>query len=350
MKRLHTILLVLGALFLGWMIFRIGPAQLWQQFVLLGWGLVPLILLEGVADLFHAVGWRCCMLGPHRSLSLMRIFRIRMAGFALNYLTPTASFGGEVAKAALLAADRRSSEAVSAVLIGKFCFAFAHLLFVLLGAGLVLWRIALPTALWQAMLVSSILFMAGMAAFLWMQQHGKLGGWIRWLAARKIGGGTLERFAHRVSDVDAALKLFHRERRWDLLRAVLWHLIGYSMGILQAWVFFGRVVPDASLAVAASVFFLGMWFDLILFAVPTNVGVLEWSRTVTLTAVGEKAMTGLTYGLAIRLAQLFWAGFGLLNYALLASAGVKSKGTAPASTACDKVPAAGDTMVPKADG
>jgi len=48
MKRLHTILLVLGALFLGWMIFRIGPAQLWQQFVLLGWGLVPLILLEGV--------------------------------------------------------------------------------------------------------------------------------------------------------------------------------------------------------------------------------------------------------------------------------------------------------------
>jgi hypothetical protein len=114
---------------------------------------------------------------------------------------------------------------------------------------------------------------------------------------------------------------------------VVWHLIGYSMGILQAWVFFRHVLPETPLLVAASVFLLGLWFDLILFAAPTNVGVLEWSRTVTVTAVGQQAMTGLTYGLAIRLAQLFWAGFGLLNYAWLASPRQKSMPEPPASRA-----------------
>jgi hypothetical protein len=225
-----------------------------------------------------------------------------------------------VAKAALLAADQRGSEAVSAVLIGKFCFSFAHLLFVVAGAAVVLWQITLPTALWGSMLASSVLMAAGMGGFFWLQQHGKLGGLVRWLVARKVGGKTLERLAHGISDVDEALKRFHRERRWKLPQAIAWHLIGYSMGILQAWVFFRHVVPGAPLALAAGVFILGLWFDLILFAVPTNVGVLEWSRTLTLRAVGEKAMTGLTYGLAVRLAQLFWAGFGLVSYAWLTSA------------------------------
>ena len=320
MKWLHTFMLVLGAVFLGYLVSRIGIRELWHQLTLLGWGLVPLILLEGVADLFHAIGWRCCLLGPHRSLSLLRIFRIRMAGFAVNYLTPTASFGGEVTKAALLASDQRGPDAVSAVLIGKLCFSLAHLLFVMIGSALVLWRIPLPGTLWGAMLISSTLMTAGMAAFLLIQKHGKVGGLIRWLVARNIGGQSLKGFARGISDVDEALKLFHRERQGDLPRAVLWHLIGYSMGILQAWVFFRCVAPDASLAVAASVFFIGMWFDLILFAVPTNVGVLEWSRVLTLKAVGGSASTGMTYGVAIRLAQLFWAGFGLVNYALLASA------------------------------
>ena len=35
--------------------------------------------------------------------------------------------------------------------------------------------------------------------------------------------------------------------------------------------------------------------------------------------MGGTAIAGLTYGVATRLAQLFWAGFGLLNYALLAA-------------------------------
>jgi uncharacterized protein (TIRG00374 family) len=350
MKRLHALLLALGTLFLAWMVFRIGPRELWHQFTLLGWGLVPLILLEGVADLFHALGWRHCLQGSHRSLSLFRIFQIRMAGFALNYLTPTASFGGEVAKAALLASRDRSAEAVSAVLVGKLCFGFAHLLFVVLGAGLILWQIELPFALWEAMLVSSVLLAAGMGTFFWLQQHGKVGGLVRWLVARKLGGKTLQRLAQGISKVDDSLKVFHRERRWDLTRAVGWHLIGYSVGIVQAWVFFRRVAPDASLLTAAGVFLLGMWFDLILFAVPTNVGVLEWSRVLTLRAVGGKAMTGLTYGLAIRLAQLFWAGFGLASYAWLASGKTGSPARQTLPKSAGDPAGQKDVLAPRVDG
>src|SRR5580698_1324516 len=120
---------------------------------LLGWGLIPLILGEGVAEMIHTFGWRQCLSGPLRSLPWWTLFRIRMAGYAINFLTPTAALGGEVTKGTLLASYHRGPEAASGVLIGKLCFALAHLIFVVLGAVLVLGRVKVPGPLWKAMLI-----------------------------------------------------------------------------------------------------------------------------------------------------------------------------------------------------
>ena len=188
MKRLHTLLLVLGAAFLLYLLWKTGIGELCRQVGMLGWGLVPFILCEGVAEFIHVAGWRYCLSGPHRSLSLLQLFRIRLAGYAINYLTPTAAMGGEVTKTALLASIDRGPEAVTGVLIGKVCFAFAHLLFVVIGSAVVLWRIDLPRGLWLGMSISGGLIACGMGTFLLIQKHGKLGALVRWLVSRKLGG------------------------------------------------------------------------------------------------------------------------------------------------------------------
>jgi uncharacterized protein (TIRG00374 family) len=321
MNRLNAILLILGVVFLICLVWTIGFGELWHQLTSLGWGLIPLILIEGVADLAHTVGWRRCLSGPYRSLPLVVLFCIRMAGFAINYLTPTASLGGEVTKAALLASNHRGPEATSGVLIGKLCFAFAHLLFVAMGSLTILWRIQLPRALWVAMLISSASVAGGMVAFLLIQKYGKLGVVIRWLVARKLGGRLLERAAWNITEVDEALKLFYQTRPWDLALGVCWHLLGYSVGIFQTWLFFYLLNQDVSLVVAAGVSVLCSWFDLLTFAIPRSLGTLEGSRIVAFKAAGYDAVLGMTYGVTLRLAELFWAGFGLVSYGLLSRAG-----------------------------
>ena len=54
MRKVHTILFALGLIFLVFLILRIGVYQLWRQLTMLGWGLIPLILAEGLAEFFHA--------------------------------------------------------------------------------------------------------------------------------------------------------------------------------------------------------------------------------------------------------------------------------------------------------
>ncbi len=317
MKKLQSALLLIGVGFLGYLLWRIGPGELWRELRLLGWGIVPVVLSEGIAEMIHTIGWRYCLSGEQRSIPWRKLFPIRMAGYAINYLTPTAALGGEATKAALLAAHSAGPEAVSGVLIGKLCFAFAHLLFAVGGSLLVLWKVSLPVAMWTAMLISSAAVGTGMGIFLVLQRGGKLGAVVRWFVNRRIGGAAMERFAANITQVDAVLQTFYRERPADLIRAICWHLLGYSLGIAQTWYFMFLLTPNASWLTAAVVWFLGMWFDLVTFAIPLNAGSLEGTRIVTLKAVGADALLGMTYGVSLRLAMLFWSGFGLLCYAWL---------------------------------
>ena len=329
MKKFHTILLILGVGLLAGLLWKIGVGELWRELGLLGWGLAPLMLGEGVAEMIHTLGWRHCLSGSLRSLSWFTLFRIRMAGYAFNYLTPTAALGGEVTKGALLAAHQSGPDAASGVLIGKSCFAMAHLIFVSLGSVLVLWQIHLPKALWVGMLTSGALLGTGIITFLWLQKHGKLGALVRWLARNKPENHPLQKAAREITSVDQAMMEFHRERPKDLVMAIGWHLTGYSIGIVQTWFFFHLLHNDASWIVAAGMWFLGMWFDLLTFAVPLNLGTLEGTRVLAFQSAGYTALIGMTYGLAQRLAQITWTVFGLACHALLARhSGAPAKTTA----------------------
>src|SRR3979411_2853154 len=88
MKKLHGYMLARGLTLLVCLIWKIGIGQIWRQFTLLGWGTVPIVLGEGVAEFLHAVGWWHCLSGPQRAIPLLRLFRISLAGFAISYLTP----------------------------------------------------------------------------------------------------------------------------------------------------------------------------------------------------------------------------------------------------------------------
>ncbi len=316
MKKLNTVLLGLGLAFLAYLVWNVGPRELWRQVSALGWNVTLLILAEGLANLAHTVGWRYCMNGAHSPVPLFRLFRMAMAGFAINYLTPSGSLAGEVSRATLLASVQKGPEAVSSILLDKLMTALAHLILAVLGSLFLLWRVSLPIGLWIPMGLSTGLLAAGMAAFLLLQKYGKLGGVFRWLVQHNWGGRSAQQAAQQMSKVDEALKQFYREHPQDLMLSLAWHLLGHSMAILQAWLFLSVLQQPAPLSTVAAAGFLSLWFDLITFAVPLNLGTLEGSRVIVFKALGCSALLGMTYGLAVRAAQVFWACFGLVSYSL----------------------------------
>lgn len=319
MKRLNTILLALGLVFLAYLVWKVGPGELWHQIRALGWGVTLLIIAEGLANVAHTVGWRHCIHDLQRQVSLPRLFSICMAGYSINYLTPTASVGGELTRAALLAETQTGSQAVSSVLLDKLMTAVAHLVLVGLGAAFLFWRVSLPVELWVAMTVTTGLLTTGIVGFLLLQKFGKLGALCRWLVERKLGGRSVEQAAEQISKVDEALKQFYREHPRDLVLSVVWHVLGHAVAILHAWLFLWLVGQPASLVTVITAGLLSLWFDLLTFAIPLNLGTLEGSRILVLKALGCQALLGMAFGVAVRIAQVFWACYGLASYVWLAT-------------------------------
>src|ERR1044071_8468046 len=219
MKKLNAILLVAGLMFLGWLVWKTGPQELWQQIAILGWGIIPLVLIEGAANLAHTIGWRYLIGRNECTVPLSRLFRMAMAGYAINYLTPTASVGGEISRAALLASNQNGVAAVRSVLLDKLTTAIAHMILALGGAVLLLWKEKLPIQLCIAMAAVTALVGGGLLVFL-LQKHGKLGGFLRWLVAHRIGGRFLAETSDRISQVDASMREFYRERPRDLALSI----------------------------------------------------------------------------------------------------------------------------------
>jgi glycosyltransferase 2 family protein len=317
MRKLNITLLLLGLAFLGCLVWRIGPGDLWRQVSALGWGVVPIILAEGAANLAHTVGWRHCLGASGPSVPLLRLFRIAMAGYSINYLTPTASVGGEASKVALLATSHPPAATVGSVFLDKLTTAMAHLLLVVPGSLFLLWQGNLPARWWSVMAVLTALVAGGMGVFLVLQRRAKIGGLLRWLADRGLGGQPVRQAARQVSMVDDVLERFYRERPGDLARSVGWHFLGHSAAFAHIWIFLFLLKHPAPLAAVAAAGFFSLWCDLLTFAIPLNLGALEGSRILALRAVGGNAALGLALGMAIRMAQLSWACYGLAACLLL---------------------------------
>jgi len=319
-KLFHLLTLAVGAPLLGLLVYHVGPLTLWRQFTGLGWALVPLVLLEGASTLFHTQGWRHCVSGPLRSLPFSRVFCVLMAGGSINYLTPTAGLGGEVTKGTLLAMEGTGPQAASAVLLDKLFCALAQLIFIVSGCCALLSSVTMGPALWSVLVAVTVVLACGIVGFLLVQRYGKLGAIVRWCARHRLRGPAFMKTAGFMNEVDEELRRFHTTRPMDLILSVSWHFAGLLWGVVPVFYFLALTAPSPSLSKAASIVVLGVWFDLVSFAIPIDIGVQEGTRLLTFRILGFTSALGLAYGVTRRLQQLVWAGIGLLLYGVLVSA------------------------------
>ena len=118
MRRLHHLMLLLGGALFAWLVSRVGLAAVWEEASKLGWGIAVIVLIDGFGDLLHTWGWRRCF-RPEPKPGLLRLWWPHLAGSAVNYVTPTATLGGEVVKGTLVPRGIPGREVAASLTINK---------------------------------------------------------------------------------------------------------------------------------------------------------------------------------------------------------------------------------------
>src|SRR6266702_4354469 len=127
------VLFLAGIALLCGMVWQVGIADLLMSFRAVGLWIVPWILLESIPVVLHTAGWAACFHKSHHAVAFWRLFVVRLAGSAINQVTPTATIGGEVVKVLLLESTLPRAQATAAVIIDKASFTLAQIFHLALG-------------------------------------------------------------------------------------------------------------------------------------------------------------------------------------------------------------------------
>jgi hypothetical protein len=79
---------------LGGMVWHVGLTDLLQSVSVVGWWLGPWVMLESVPVVLHTAGWVACFPPRHPTVAFWPLALVRLAGSAINQVTPTATLGG----------------------------------------------------------------------------------------------------------------------------------------------------------------------------------------------------------------------------------------------------------------
>src|SRR5262249_343420 len=317
----------------------IGIDGLARDLSTIGWGLAVVVLIEGLSVLFNTTGWALAFPPGERTAGGGRLLGLRLAGDGVNYLTPSASVGGELLRIRLLAGQGPSSVTWASVWVAKLGQTAAQLSFVCLGLAVVLPRFTHLSPWVGGLAGIGVAVLAG-SALVWLVSRGfwaALGGVARRLAlARFLPGAGSDPGRH----MDLALGGLGGAR---VVAGRGWFprgggvvgccLGGWAVGALEIYVILAWVGGPVDWQTALALEIGSVLIDGILFFIPAKVGTQEGGKVLLFAMLGLDPARGLTVGVVRRIRELTYAGLGLAVLGWLTTRSVAGEAGARARAA-----------------
>ncbi len=290
--------LATGCVALALIVGSVGLTVVGRDIGEAGWVLPATIGIYLIQLFLSAQGWRICI--GSRSVSPVRIFRLRWIREGINALLPVAQIGGQVVGAQMLARQGiRPTLAVAGTILDLTLEAASQLLFTLGGMGILL--ATTRNRAWLSWMGGGLALTAiGVVAFIALQRLGGL-RLVEALVARLVARwpSTASWSMRGLHGILMARQSDHRA----LLRATALHTLSWTIGGAEVWIVLAALGHSVSLLDAVVVESLGMAVRSAGFAIPGAVGVQEGGLVLVCGLFGVPAEAALALSVLKRLRE-----------------------------------------------
>lgn len=312
--------------------FDVSFVELWEHLCHAGYWMIPIlgvwILIYGM----NALAWRCIIKGntdPDEHVGFMRIFRLTITGYALNYATPVGGLGGEPYRIMELSKDISKEHATSSVILYAMMHFFAHFwlwftsIFMYLACAAA-GDLPLPKSIAIILGVIAVFCMAAFYLFSKGYRNGivwKVLTWIGYIPGLK---GWSQRFRqnheeslHNIDKQIAAL--FAQDKKAFFCSFLLEYFsrIVQALEILFMLLLFGidcgGGIDGYLITFVHSILILSfttLFANLIGF-LPMQIGVQEGGFVLSIAALGLSAALGIFVSIICRVREIIWIIIGL---------------------------------------
>lgn len=298
------------ALFVALIAYQ-GVAEVMAAVAVAGWGLLLVAAFHLGPMIADAVAWRGLVVGGRRP-SLITLSWVRWIGESVNGLLPVAAVGGDLVRARLIAQrGLPDSVAGASVVVDVTVGLLTHILFALMGAGILLHRYG-PGDTAVALAAGISLFTVLLLAFYGVQRLGFFGFLAR-TSARLVRGRMPPTLAGGMAALDEAIAAVYRRRR-DLAVSCGWRLLGWVLGTGEVWLALYFLGHPVSLLDALLLESLVQAVRSAAFAIPGALGIQEGGLILLGQVVGLGPETALALSLVRRIRELLLGVPGLIAW------------------------------------
>lgn len=313
-RKAQLLFFAAGAIALTILILRADPEQLMRDVRNAGWAVPAIVGVYGVVYLLNTIAWRLTMIETPR-LSFPRAYAINVAAFAINYMTPFASIGGEPFKIVAASQWMGARNATASVLNFRLVHMQAHLLVFLTGVALAFVLLPSGAIATPVLVVMAVVLLILAAVLFAVHREGVVERLFDLVERLPIINRLAKRLEPRraaLIEVDRQLIAFHKANPVRYYGSLIFEYGARVFSMLEFFIIARAVGHPVSFGTA---FLIGGFSSLVVnlfFFMPFNVGSKEGGLYAIFAALGLPARLGVAAAVLSRLRELAWIAIGLL--------------------------------------
>lgn len=301
-----------GAALFAWLVWRIGPSEIWGGFRQIGWGLGWILILGGLRFAVRAAAWAICIEPPH-TLRFTDAFTAVVCGDALGNATPLGPLVSEAAKIACVRGRVAVAPALTALAIENVLYTLSVAAMIAAGAVALLLTVDLPPWALGLREFSEVAVACVVVLFL-------AAAWVLWRRPAVIGtllpaGRASASRIQKLRAIEQEVFTFASRRRGAMVPLVALELGFHALGVAEKHLTLWLILPTPpSLLTSFIVETADRLITVAFKFVPYQVGFGEAGTALVTNVLGLGAAPGVTLSIVRKARMGIWSilGTGLL--------------------------------------
>ncbi|MBQ9311944.1 MAG: flippase-like domain-containing protein [Bacteroidales bacterium] len=327
-KHINILLFFIGIILIVVMINNLGWSELLFYIKKVGWWIIPIIATRLLMYPLNTCSWRELTFynKQEKKVSWLRMFRLTISGYAINYITPVMALGGEPYRIVAMKKDIGTKRATSSVLTYAMMHILSHFVFWIIGfvclffffmySGLEL------TSFRRSILVFGCIFIViCVVAIIFMIRAYKNGIVVGFFNILKkipiiktfVKKKLTEEFNNTIIEIDSQFKELFNEHRASFSRSLFYETLSRIMSVTEIMIIMWAVNGVFCIGMVESIIIstITSLIANLIFIFPMQVGIREGSLSAALACIGFNSKLGVFVGMITRISELAWIIIGM---------------------------------------
>lgn len=319
-KIAKNIFFILGAIALGIMVYSIGLDNIWRDMKQTGWWYIPIIGMWIIVYTINTLSLYVIVRDGSqetKKIGFLKLFKLTISGFAINYITPFGLMGGEPYKIIELQPHLGIQKSTSSVLLGTMMRVVAHFIF---------WMVSIPLLLFLVPVLSDsveigIIITTGTTflLLLWAYRIYTRGGVNRALIISSrlpFIGKKIKAYRNgnqeKISQMDELISDLYKNRKRDFFLSLSFEFIARILVCVEVILMMQAIKQPISFGESVLIESLQSLFSNLFFFMPMQMGAREGGFVIVYGMLSIPLAYGVFVSICKRIRELFWTLIGVV--------------------------------------